>query len=152
MTTWLEANRLANLAAAQAHGDLGVDTSAPPIDVYSAIGAAGVVLMWRPLPRQFGAYVAEPGSRAGILINNGLQPAAQRQTAGHELGHHRFRHGTQVDTNLEAPLAQRTVWTAEEKEAEAFSAWFLMPRKAVRMALARLGLERPHAPEDVYQL
>jgi len=152
MTTWHEANQLANLAAAQAHGDFGIDTSMPPVDVYKAIGDAGAVLMWRPMPRQFGAYVAEPGSRPGILINNGLPPAAQRQTAGHELGHHRFRHGTRIDANLEAPLAQRTVWTAEEKEAEAFAAWFLMPRKAVRTALARLGLERPQEPEEVYQL
>lgn len=152
MTTWLEANRLANLAAAQAHGDFGIDTSLPPIDVYGAIGDAGVVLMWRAMPRQFGAYVAEPESRPGILINNGLPPAAQRQTAGHELGHHRFGHGTRLDADLEAPLARRTVWTPEEKEAEAFAAWFLMPRKAVRTALARLGMETPQEPEDVYQL
>jgi hypothetical protein len=152
MTTWLEANRLANLAAAQAHGDFGIDTSSPPIDVYGAIGDAGVVLMWRTMPRQFGAYVAESGSRPGILINNGLPPAAQRQTAGHELGHHRFGHGTRLDADLEAPLARRAVWTPEEKEAEAFAAWFLMPRKAVRTALARLGLEKPQEPEDVYQL
>jgi len=152
MTTWLEANRLANLAAAQAHGDFGIDTSTPPIDVYGAIGEAGVVLMWRTMPRQFGAYVAEPGSRPGILINNGLPPAAQRQTAGHELGHHRFRHGTHVDADLEASLDRRAVWTPEEKEAEAFAAWFLMPRKAVRTALARLDLERPQTPDNVYQL
>jgi hypothetical protein len=152
MTTWLEAHRLANLAAAQAHGDFGIDTSAPPIDVYGAIGDAGVVLMWRPMPRQFGAYVAEPGSRPGILINSGLPPAAQRQTAGHELGHHRFRHGTRVDADLEASLDRRTVWTDEEKQAEAFASWFLMPRKAVRTALAHLGLERPQEPRDVYQL
>ena len=88
----------------------------------------------------------------GILINNGLPPAAQRQTAGHELGHHRFQHGTRVDVDLEAPLDRRTVWTDEEKQAEAFASWFLMPRKAVRTALAHLGLERPKEPEDVYQL
>lgn len=152
MTTWLEANRLANLAAAQAHGDFGIDTTAPPIDVYGAIGDAGVVLMWRPMPRQFGAYVAQPGSRPGILINNGLPPAAQRQTTGHELGHHRFGHGTRLDADLAAPLIHQTVWTPEEKAAEAFAAWFLMPRKAVLAALARLGLARPQAPEDVYQL
>lgn len=150
--TWLEAHRLANLAAAQAHGDLGIDRAAPPVDVYRAIGDAGVVLMWRPMPRQFGAYIAEPGSRPGILINNGLPFAAQRQTAAHELGHHRLRHGTRLDADLDAPAARRGLWTPEEKAAEAFGAWFLMPRKAVMAGLAVLGLDRPRAPEDVYRL
>lgn len=152
MTTWLEANRLANLAAAQAHGDLGIDTSKPPIDVYGAIGDAGVVLIWRPLPRQFGAYLAEAGSRPGILINNGLPFAAQRQTAGHELGHHFLRHGSRVDADLAPSPARPALWTQEEKAAEAFAAWFLMPRKAVVAALARLGLDRPLEPLDVYRL
>jgi IrrE N-terminal-like domain len=152
MTTWLEANRLANLAAAQAHGDLGIDTSAPQVDVYSAIGGADVLLMWRPMPRQFGAYIAEPGSRPGILVNNGLPFAAQRQTASHEFGHHRLGHGTRIDTDLEAPSTRRVAWTPQEKAAEAFGAWFLMPRKAVMAGLARLGLDRPVTPLDVYRL
>jgi hypothetical protein len=151
MTSWLDANRLANLAAAQAHGDLGVDTTAPPIDVYDAIGEAGVILMWRPMPRQFGAYIAVPGSRPGILINNGLPFPAQRHTAGHELGHHRLGHGTRFDADLDAP-ARQAAWTPEERAAEAFAAWFLMPRKAVLTALARLGLDRPRTPPDVYRL
>ncbi len=153
MSSWLDANRLANLAAAQAHGDLRIDTTAaPPIDVYDAIGEAGVVLMWRPMPRQFGAYIAEPGSRPGILINNGLPVAAQRQTAGHELGHHRLRHGTRLDADLDAPAARQAIWTPDEKAAEAFAAWFLMPRKAVLAALARLGLDRLTTAQDVYRL
>jgi IrrE N-terminal-like domain len=152
MTTWVEANRLANLAAAQARGDLGIDTATVPIDVYGAIGDAQVVLMWRPMPRQFGAYINEPGSRPGILINNGLPYAAQRQTAGHELGHHFLRHGTRTDVDLDPPGDRRPVWPSEEKLAEAFAAWFLMPRKAVMTALSLLGIQRPNAPNDAYQL
>src|SRR5260370_25986165 len=108
--------------------------------------------MWRPLPRQFGAYLAEAGSRPGMLINNGLPFAAQRQTAGHELGHHCLRHGTRLDADLDASHTRPAVWTKEEKTAEAFAAWFLMPRKAVMAALTRLGLERPLEPLDVYRL
>ncbi|GAA1021373.1 hypothetical protein Aple_060310 [Acrocarpospora pleiomorpha] len=152
MTSWIEANQLANLAAAQAHGDLDIDTSSPPIDVYQAIGDAGVVLMWRRLPSQFGAYLNEPGSRPGILVNNGLPPAAQRHTAAHELGHHRLGHASRADSELDPPEFGRKVWGPEEKAAEAFSAWFLMPRKAVAAALVMLGVERPRTPEDVYRL
>jgi hypothetical protein len=152
MTTWVEANRLANLAAAQAHGDLGIDTSTGPVDVYGAICGARVMLMWRPMPRQFGAYVNEMGSRPGILINNGLPPMAQRHTAGHELGHHFLGHGTQTDADLDAPWNHRPAWPAEEKLAEAFAAWFLMPRKVVLAALSLLGIQRLNAPDEAYQL
>lgn len=51
MSTRTEAHRLANLAAAQAHGDLGIDPASFPVDVYGAIGDADVMLIWRPLPR-----------------------------------------------------------------------------------------------------
>jgi len=152
MTTWAEANRLGMLAAAQAHGDYRIDTTVWPVDVYSAIYDAGVILMWQWMPRQFGSYVNEQGSRPGILINNGLPYAAQRQTAGHELGHHWWKHGTRTDSDLDPPGDRRPPWTREEKLAEAFAGWFLMPRKAVMAALSRLGIQRPQAAKDAYQL
>lgn len=152
MTTWAEANRLGMLAATQAHGDYGIDTTGWPVDVYGAIAKATVVLMWRPMPRQFGAYLSEQGSRPGILINNGLPHVAQRQTAGHELGHHFMGHGTRMDSDLDPPGDRRPSWPWEEKVAESFGAWFLMPRKGVVAALSRLGIQRPQAAKDVYEL
>lgn len=140
------------LAAAQAHGDYGIDTATWPIDVYDAIYQAGVVLMRRRLPKQFGAYVNDPGARPGILINNGLPHTAQRQTAGHELGHHWWEHGTREDGDLDPPADRRPPWPPEEKLAESFAAWFLMPRKAVMAALSCLGIQRPQSPVDAYQL
>ncbi|TQL97712.1 uncharacterized protein DUF955 [Actinoallomurus bryophytorum] len=124
----------------------------PPIDIYSAIGDAEVVLMWRPMPRQFGAYINELRSRPGILVNNGLPHAAQRHTAAHELGHHRLGHRSTTDENLDPPDKGWSGWTDEEKVAESFASWFLMPRRAVLTALGRLGLERPQSPDDVYML
>ena len=47
MTTWAKANGVGMLAAAQAHGDYGVDTATWPIDIYDAIYDAGVVAMWQ---------------------------------------------------------------------------------------------------------
>jgi hypothetical protein len=140
------------LAAAQAHGDYGVDTATWPIDIYSAIYDAGVVTMWQQLPRQFGAYVNDPGSRPGILINNGLPHAAQRQTAGHELGHHWWKHGTREDGDLDPPGDRRPPWPPEEKLAESFGAWFLMPRKAAIAALDRLEIKELRSPADAYLL
>jgi hypothetical protein len=43
-------------------------------------------------------------------------------------------------------------WPEAERLAEAFAAWFLMPRRAVRAGLRRLGLVQPRTPEDVYRL
>lgn len=152
MTSWAEANKVGMLAAAQAHGDYGIDTATWPVDVYDAIFQAEVVLMWRQMPKQFGAYVNDPGARPGILINNGLPYAAQRLTAGHELGHHWWKHGTREDGDLDPPGNRRAPWPLEEKLAESFAAWFLMPRKAVMAALTCLGIQRPQSSVDAYQL
>lgn len=152
MSTWTEAHRLANLAAAQAHGDLGIDPAIFPVDVYGAIGDADVMLIWRPLPRLFGMYLDEPGSRPGVILNSELDPAAQRQTAAHELGHHVLGHGTRADVDLESLLERRSGWPDVEKAAEAFASWFLMPRRAIAAAMEHLDLDRLDQPMDVYRL
>lgn len=164
MATWLEAHRLANIAAANAHHDLGVDTSHWRIDVAAAIARADVVLMWRPMPLLFGAYLNEPGDRPGILINNQLSHAVGRHTAAHELGHHQFGHPTRYDGELgdgdeagDGPTivglqSTRRSWPEGEKVAEAFASWFLMPRRAVLAGLRLLGIDRPRDEIDVYRL
>ncbi|MGL5826777.1 MAG: hypothetical protein ACRCYU_18500, partial [Nocardioides sp.] len=40
----------------------------------------------------------------------------------------------------------------QEKAAEAFAVWFLMPRRIVQNALGVLQLDRPTSPMDVYRL
>ena len=152
MSTWIEAHRLANLAAAQAHGDLGIDPASFPVDVYGAIGDADVMLIWRPLPRLFNMYLDESGSRPGVILNSALDPAVQRQTAAHELGHHVFGHGTRADADLEFLLERRRGWPDAEKAAEAFASWFLMPRRAIVAAMARLNFRHLTQPTDVYRL
>lgn len=159
--TWADANRLANIAAAQAHHALNVETSAPPIDVRGAINAADILLMWRPMPRMFGMYINEPGSSPGILVNSAIPRSARRHTAAHELGHHWLGHRVAVDdghtVDSELPSGIVSVggpygWTDQEKAAEAFAAWFLMPRKAVLTALRMLRIDGVTTAFEVYQL
>ena len=78
----------------------------------------------------------------------------QRYTAGHELGHHAFHHAAAQDLDLETELRRGYVdrWPDREKEAEAFGAWFLMPRRLVRHGLQELGIKAPRDPFDVYAL
>jgi Zn-dependent peptidase ImmA (M78 family) len=161
VTTWRQAHQIAMMAATRAHRDFGVDTSEPPIDVASAIVASGAKLMWLPLPRLFGMYVNQPGSLPGIAVNSALPHGARRHTAAHELGHRLLGHATGTDdgNTIETTFSEedelptrRRAWPDHEKVAEAFASWFLMPRRAVLAALARLGMDQPRSAQDVYRL
>jgi hypothetical protein len=162
--TWPDAHRVAAIAAAQAHHEFGLDVDRPPMDVAAAIAAAGLPLIWRPMSRLFGAYVTGPGLRPGVLVTSAVPVGARRHTAAHELGHHQLGHTSAVDDgsclqidspddHAGAPLPGRPArWSDAEKAAEAFAAWFLMPRRAVDAALGRLGIARVDSPADVYRL
>ncbi len=156
--SWQMANRIASIEAAHAHDELDIDLACTPIAVGPAITRAGVALIWRPMPGLFGAYIAEELERdPGILVNCRLTRAVRRHSAAHELGHHRLEHSTVLDCGaghdptLELGAAVRH-WTPVEKAAEAFAAWFLMPRRAVLATLADLDLPRVEQPAQAYQL
>lgn len=165
--TWEQANQLALVATARAHAALGVDLGQPRVDVAAAIGRADLELLWRPMPRIFGLYFNEPNSNIGILVNSGLHSGARRHTAAHELGHHWLEHTTSVDDGSTIDLGSEDAagvaidylpatrprrWTDQEKTAEAFAVWFLMPRRVVQNALSLLGVDRPQSALDVYRL
>lgn len=156
--TWRDAHSTAMIAAAQAHGDLGVNRSEPFVDVVSALADSGVRhVMWRPMSVLFGAYLRQDGAPVGVLVNNGIPFGARRMTAAHELGHHRFGHATSLDDEHTAGGAGRRRkgrWTDQEKLAESFALWFLMPTLAVHAAgrLVTQSAPRPSSPEDAYQI
>jgi Zn-dependent peptidase ImmA (M78 family) len=156
MTSWQMAHRIAQIAAVQAQHHLQVCPDRFPVLVAPAIYAAGIELMWQPLDRLFGMYL-HVGDSQGILVNADRPRATRRQTAAHELAHHWFRHSPHpgIPCAIDAAssdLPQQTVWTPNERVAEAFADWFLMPRKAVFAAIAHLGLTGPAEPVDVYQI
>ncbi|TDE08491.1 ImmA/IrrE family metallo-endopeptidase [Jiangella asiatica] len=154
------ANRLGHIAAAKAHGRLRVDPGVYPVNVNKAIDDADLSLMRRPLPRLFGIYVEAAGKR-GVLVNSMMTRATRRHTAAHELGHHEFGHRPDParrcaiesagDSSPGAPVPVRARGEVE-MTAEAFAAWFLMPRRAVIAALADLGQRKPTSAREVYQL
>jgi hypothetical protein len=155
MITWADAHRRAAALAAEVQADLAVDLNRP-VDVFTAVQRLGLVLAFAPLGRVSGLYLPRTPTRgqAGVLLHAGQPRTRQRYTAGHELGHHVFGHDTEVDWDLEQALQRSDVdrWPDHEKEAEAFGAWFLMPRRLLRRGLAEIGLERPRTPVDVYAL
>jgi hypothetical protein len=151
MTTWADAHRSGAVLAAQIHADLDVDIERP-VDVFDAVQRLGLVLAFAPLGRIAGVYVPETPSQ-GILLHSGHPRTRQRYTAAHELGHHAFGHAAEIDGDLEGRLRGNIDrWPDHEKEAEAFGAWFLMPRRLLRAGLADLDISRPESPFDVYAL
>ena len=152
MTSWAQAHTRAAALAGQWHADLGLDLNRP-VDVFGAIADIGLVLAFADLGTASGLYL--PGGRStGILLHSGHPVTRQRYTAGHELGHHAFGHALDVDIDLEGALrrADSDRWPDHEKEAEAFGAWFLMPRKLMRAGLRDLQISTISSPLQVYAL
>ncbi|WP_327591529.1 ImmA/IrrE family metallo-endopeptidase [Streptomyces chartreusis] len=149
---WALAHRIASIAAVQAHRDLGIDRT-QYVHVHRALQAAGVIGMAQPMPRLFGVYFSPADSGPAVLLNASLNAVTQRHTAAHELGHHRLGHRTAADEDLSPALRWGNgSWPEEEKTAEAFAAWFLMPLPAVGAALERICGGRPSSPEHVYRV
>jgi len=138
--------------AAEVHADLNIQLDRP-VDVFSAIERLGLVLAFAPLGKVSGLYLPKL-QNPGILLHQGHPRTRQRYTAGHELGHHVFKHAAEVDVDLEVALQRGDLnaWPDHEKEAEAFGAWLLMPRRLIRHGLTTLGIETPTNPYDVYAL
>lgn len=150
--TWREAHRIAQITATHAQHDLGVHRDSY-VDVFQAIRAADVPMRLEHMPNLFGSYICPASHGPGILLNSGLALSALRHTAAHELGHHRFGHDNSVDRYLDPWDGQAPgTWSSPEMSAEAFAAWFLMPRPAVLAGLATLTLHWPRTAEDVYRL
>lgn len=155
MISWGDAHARAAAAASELHADLAIDLSRS-VDVFDAIQRLGLVLGFAPLGNVSGLYLPRLPEQPspGILLHSGHPRTRQRYTAGHELGHHVFDHAAEVDLDLEAGLRRDDVdrWPDHEKEAEAFGAWFLMPRRLIRRGLKDLGIDHPRDSLDVYAL
>lgn len=153
--SWDHVHRIAAREAARVFLQLGIDRSRR-IDPFAALEAQGVLVMRRPLDRLAGLYLpgqTRGGGRPGVLVNVNHPPSKQRFTAAHELAHHR--------RDRQAVLDEETEWIARgdapapdrERVAEAFAAWFLMPKRLVEVTLDKLGLRAGQlSPEGAYAL
>jgi hypothetical protein len=150
---WTIAHRVAAIAAANLRGRLGVPEDGY-VDVFAALRRCGLTVVGQDMPSLFGAYLPpRPGRYGGIFLNSTMGETTIRHTAAHELGHAEHGHEQCLADGLD-PFSTTSPqkWPDEEKQAEAFAAWFLMPIRAVKVALTRLGLDVPREAMDVYQL
>ena len=150
--SWAVAHRMAMMSANQLHRDTGVPRE-EYVDVFAALRAAGVCCLAKPLRGLAGAYAARELGGPVALVSSGLDEMTMRHTAAHEFGHHIFGHGSTMDERVDPDGAHLGgSWPDEEKLAEAFAAWFLMPLPAVHTAIRRAGIGRPALPEHVHQV
>jgi IrrE N-terminal-like domain len=147
---WDVAHRVAGIAAVHAHRDYGIDRG-KYVNVFAGIEAAAIDCIGQPLPRLLGMYVARQDDGPAILVNSGQDEIGIRHSASHELGHHVLGHTSRWDEDPFTRWGDGT-WPDEEKTAEAFAAWFLMPLPAVRNAMRLVGIQAPRDGADAYQI
>lgn len=145
--------------------DLGLDQGAARaqrVDVFGSIARMGAMLMFQPLEPLLGAFVRE-GGNAGVILSTRRPLGMQRFTAAHELGHLALGHDPQADDEgilRRAPWAGDGMGSAgrvpvspEEREADAFASYFLLPPYLMKEQMALQGWEPRHfeRPGTVYQ-
>ncbi|WP_412529159.1 ImmA/IrrE family metallo-endopeptidase [Burkholderia lata] len=145
--------------ATELHHALGIrdrlKDGSRPMDVFAAIKALEITVLFRPLEGLLGAYVPTPNS-AGMLVTTQRDHHVQRFTAAHELGHHVLAHRTvSLDINIGyVGRGERTGHDQQELEADSFAAEFLLPKWLI-VAHARRqgwGSAELRRPEVIYQL
>ncbi len=140
--SWNQVHLIAAREALEAHRTLRSDLS-QRVDPFAALTTAGVVVFRRPLGRLAGAYIvanSADGSPPGVLIHSGHPLSRQRYTAAHELCHHRRDRSNIFDEDTEWLSRGEDRQSDRERIAEAFAAWFLMPRRLVTSVISRLGI------------
>lgn len=131
------------------------------IDVFGALATLDILIMFRPLDGLLGAYLR--GTPPGVLISTKRQPAVQRFTAAHELGHAVMEHEPSIDTpdvlrraSIGIMPKDRGAFSSflQEVEADAFAGDFLLPRWLLAHHAGKKGWSGSdfHQPSIVYQL
>lgn len=102
-----------------------------PVCVYDLADQLGIEVKFRPETSLEGMYVK--GDSPLILISTHRPPGRQAYTCAHEIGHDVFDHGTRVDEFVEGQQNSSNR-DPEERLADLFAAWLLMPKPAVQQA------------------
>lgn len=138
------------------HIQLNVDLT-KQIDIFRIINENKIPLCFQPLKNLSGAFfpaIPSEYSAAGILINENHPKSRQRYTAAHEFCH--YIRDNEIIFDLETEIITRDDFDKcidRERIAEAFAAWFLMPKELVEYQsnIMNINLARIN-PTEVYQL
>jgi predicted secreted protein len=143
-------------AAARIHDQLEirrtVEASGGAIDVFGALLALDVALLFRPLDGLLGACL--PGPTPGVIISTQRSLSVQRFTAAHELGHVALGHKVSLDGDEILDRSQTGSQDESEFAADSFAATFLLPKWLLQLHARRQGWNKASMtdPLSVYQL
>jgi hypothetical protein len=141
--------RQALRAALATRTKLNLDRASPACP-FDAADRLGVEVKFRDETSMDGMYFR--GSRPTILVSTHRPPGRRALTCAHELGHHVFGHGTRVDEVLDEVIAENAT-SPEERIANLFAGYFLMPKAAVEATLdARQLHPAQMSPLDVFRI
>lgn len=142
--------------ARRKHIELRIDCS-KQINIFEIIESCKIPLMFQPLKKLSGAFIpakANEDNAAGILINELHPRSRQRYTAAHEFCHY-IRDGY-ISLDIDTEIISRTTFDKindMERIAEAFAAWFLMPKELIEATSKSIGLQLNNIEaEGIYQL
>jgi Zn-dependent peptidase ImmA (M78 family) len=121
-----------------------------PICIYDFAESLQVEVRFADIPSLEGMYSNAP---CPAIILGSERPAGRRvYTCSHELGHHYFGHGMQVD-EFRPEEAAPALSRPEEFLAQVFAGFLLMPKLAVCNAFAVRGWKPAVAtPEQIYRI
>ena len=105
------------------------------ICVYDLAVKLGVEVRFLDLPSMEGIYLSAPGPT--IIISSLRPPGRRAFTCAHELGHHKYGDGEEIDELLEQWDKPR--FDPKEFKANCFAGALLMPKMAVSKAFAVRG-------------
>ncbi len=126
-------------------------------DVVGASTELGLPLLFRPLKRLWGAFIAVDDGLFGAIVTTAVDLPVQRFTLAHELGHYVLGHGTSLDDNQTISFAGRLSPRShpiEERAADTFASELLAPRRLMLAAAQRHGWTKDALaePVNVYQM
>lgn len=112
--------------------DYGLDHA---VCVYDLAEKLGVEVRFLDLPSMEGMYSSVPSP---TIVISSLRPAGRRAfTCAHELGHHKWGDGEEIDELLE--YWEKPRLDPKEFKADCFAGTLLMPKMAVSKAFADRG-------------
>jgi Zn-dependent peptidase ImmA (M78 family) len=121
-----------------------------PLCIYDLAEELKIEVRFADLPSLEGMYSSAP--RPAIIIGS-ERPAGRRvYTCAHEVGHHRFGHGTRVD-EIRSEDVGPPPFDPDEFLVQSFAGFLLMPKLAVCNAFATRGWKPAQASEEqIYRI
>src|ERR1700680_1425415 len=122
-----------------------------PCDIYELISQNGLSLRFMEVTSLEGLYLVD--GKAGEINVCAHRPSGlQKFIAAHEFGHHVFGHGAKIDRELDYK-ERFSSFPEDEKLAEMFARFLLMPLRAVHKGFKNIGAVLDNLqPTDVFRV